>query len=158
MSIEVGQKIEGTVSSVKNFGAFVNLENNQSGMIHISEVSDGFIKDINDFLTAGDTVTVKVIKITDDGKINLSLRQASENAAPKEERNQKPVQEKPAYQKKPAFKQQAKPAFKPAAQESNDTDDFDKMMSRFLKDSEDNLSSLRRNTEGKRGGRGGRRK
>ncbi|MBG9984509.1 RNA-binding protein S1 [Aerococcaceae bacterium DSM 111022] len=156
MSIEVGQKVEGTVSSVKNFGAFVNLENNQSGMIHISEVSDGFIKDINDYLTAGDTVTVKVIKITDDGKINLSLRQANESATPKETKHQ--TQEKPSFQKKPAFKQQSKPAYKPAAKESNDTDDFDKMMSRFLKDSEDNLSSLRRNTEGKRGGRGGRRK
>ena len=120
-------------------------------MIHISEVSDGFIKDINDFLAPGEHVTVKVIKITDDGKINLSLRQAQEKKdtqpAPR------PVQEKPAFQKK----QEYKPQPKVAMSEAIHTDDFDKMMSRFLKDSEDNLSSLRRNTEGKRGGRGGRR-
>ncbi len=149
MSIEVGQKIEGTVSSVKNFGAFVNLEENQSGMIHISEVADGFVKDINDYLAPGDQVTVKVIKITDDGKINLSLRQTNEQS---EVKTQGVAPSKQKFSKKQDFKEQPK-----KSNESSNSDDFDKMMSRFLKDSEDNLSSLRRNTEGKRGGRGGRR-
>lgn len=149
MSIQVGEMVQGKVASVKNFGAFVNLGNQQSGMIHISEISDEFIKDINDYLAIGDEVTVKVIKITDDGKINLSLKQAQET--PFSQGNEAPASQ-PTPQQKPL------PSKVFTKETESSSDEFDKMMSRFLKDSEDNLLSLRRNTEGKRGGRGGRRK
>lgn len=148
MSVEVGQKVEGKVTGITNFGAFVSLPENQSGLVHISEVAEGFVKDINDVLTVGDTVMVKVLKINPDGKINLSIRQASD----KPEVAKAPVNDKVPYQaKRPA----PKPRFdeKPAPK----LDDFDAMMNQFLKDSEDRLTSLKRSTEGKRGGRGGRR-
>lgn len=86
MSIEVGTKVDGKVSGITNFGAFVDLGEHRSGLVHISEVSDSFVKDIHSVLKVGDSVTVKVLSIADDGKIALSIRKAVERpaqAAPK---------------------------------------------------------------------------
>ncbi len=166
MSVEVGQKLKGKVTGIKNFGAFVALENKQSGLVHISEVSEDYVQDINDLLSLGDEVTVKVISVADDGKIGLSIRQAKDKPAVDKSKMKKfDAQEaKPARVSKSNFvkdDQNKKENFPNQnvtgkyAQKSND--DFDRLMSNFLKDSEDRLASLRRNTEGKRGGRGGRR-
>ena len=78
MSIEVGSKVSGKISGITNFGAFVDLGDKKTGLVHISEVSDGFVKDIHDVLTVGDTVTVKVLSVGDDGKISLSIRKAQD--------------------------------------------------------------------------------
>ena len=90
MSIEVGEKVTGTVSGITNFGAFIDLGDRKTGLVHISEVSDSFIKDIKDVLKVGEQVTVKVMSIGDDGKIGLSIRRAvdkpAEPAAPVRER------------------------------------------------------------------------
>ena len=58
MSIEVGEKVNGKVSGITNFGAFVDLGDKKTGLVHISEVSNNFVKDIHDVLTVGDKVTV----------------------------------------------------------------------------------------------------
>ncbi len=78
MSIEVGAKLQGKVSGITNFGAFIDLGAGKTGLVHISEVSNGYIKDIHDVLSVGDEVTVKVISVNDDGKIGLSIRKAQE--------------------------------------------------------------------------------
>ena len=83
MAIEEGAKVSGKISGITNFGAFVDLDDNQTGLVHISQISDRFIKDIHDVLSVGDTVTVKVMKIGSDGKIALSMKEAQ----PKEERH-----------------------------------------------------------------------
>lgn len=145
MSIEVGAKLQGKVSGITNFGAFVDLGEGKTGLVHISEVSNGFIKDINEVLKVGDEVTVLVTAVGDDGKIGLSIRKAMDR--PKEEKRE---HHRPAN-KKPFNKNQGSHAASAPKQ------DFDALMSSFLKDSDDRLASLRRNTEGKRGGRGGRR-
>lgn len=148
MSIEVGAKLQGKVSGITNFGAFIDLGGGKTGLVHISEVSNGYIKDIKDVLTVGDEVTVKVTTIGNDGKIGLSIRQTQEQ--PKEEKREFPKKEfRPRPPQKKSFVHN-----QPAA---GGKQDFDSLMSSFLKDSDDRLSSLRRNTEGKRGGRGGRR-
>ena len=148
MSIEVGAKLQGKVSGITNFGAFVDLGNRKTGLVHISEVSDGFVKDINDVLKVGDEVTVLVTSVGDDGKIGLSIRKAVD----------KPQAEKKEFRKEPNRRQAPKKPFsKVPSANVNKKEDFDSLMSSFLKDSDDRLSSLRRNTEGKRGGRGGRR-
>lgn len=169
MSVEVGQKISGKVTGITNFGAFVALPENQSGLVHISEVSDGFVKDINDILSVGDEVTVKVLKITPDGKINLSIRKASEQAeapakpqvsTPSREREERPYRKPNENRTQAPSRSNQSSNNKPQQQtqtKSAGGNDFDSLMSQFLKDSEDRLTSLRRNTEGKRGGRGGRR-
>ena len=74
MKPEVGQIYEGKITSITNFGAFVSLPEGPDGMVHISEISDRFIKNINEVCKVGDVVSVKVISIADNGKIALSIK------------------------------------------------------------------------------------
>ena len=76
--VSVGSILDGKVVSIMPFGAFVSIGDNQSGLVHISEVSADYIKDINDRLKVGDSVRVKVIKIDESGRINLSIKKAAE--------------------------------------------------------------------------------
>ncbi|MBM7555139.1 S1 domain-containing RNA-binding protein [Thalassobacillus pellis] len=125
MSIEVGSKLQGKVTGITNFGAFVELPDGQTGLVHISEVADNYVKDINDHLSEGDQVEVKVINVGKDGKIGLSIKKAKENYG----RRNKPQNRKPS-------------------------ESFEQKMNRFLKDSDERLASLKKHTESKRGGRG----
>ena len=163
MSIEVGNILPGKVTGITNFGAFVDLGNRKTGLVHISEVSNSYIKDIKDVLTVGDEVQVKVMEISGDGKVSLSIRRASADDSSEET-----VEEKPKFQKSASRNQEGQgfkkpyaaksaPSFEKKSPSQAKVNDFDAMMSSFLKDSEDRLTSLKRNTEGKRGGRGGRR-
>ncbi|MDO4431718.1 MAG: S1 domain-containing RNA-binding protein [Aerococcaceae bacterium] len=169
MTIEVGQKVTGKVTGITHFGAFVELPENKTGLIHISEVASNYVKDIATVLTIGQEVEVKVLTIAADGKISLSLKQATEQATaprparpPREKRDFVPAKDDerdfvPRRPNKPAPKKEAGSTNNLFGNAQGKTNDFDQLMSSFLKDSEDRLSSLRRNTEGKRGGRGGRR-
>ena len=78
--LEVGAIFEGKVTGITKFGAFVDLGNGKTGMVHISEVAPVFVKEIRDFVTEGQTVKVKIIGINEDGKISLSMKKADENA------------------------------------------------------------------------------
>lgn len=172
MAVEVGQKFKGKVTGITHFGAFVELPENQSGLVHISEVSDGFVKDINTILEVGQEVEVKVLSIAPDGKISLSIRQAVEKLAEDkpqrvfkkrpQEKGQESTKDTPTFKKKfdgvtPNNRNVGSNYSTNVTPPSKSTSDFDQLMSNFLKDSEDRLTSLKRNTEGKRGGRGGRR-
>ncbi len=75
MDLEIGAILEGKVTGITKFGAFVQLPGGSSGLVHISEIANAFVSDINEYLKVGDTVTVKVIGINDAGKINLSIKQ-----------------------------------------------------------------------------------
>jgi S1 RNA binding domain protein len=75
MSIEVGAILSGRVTGITHFGAFVDLGDGKTGLVHISEVADTYVKDIKDYVKENDVVKVKVITIK-DGKIGLSMRQA----------------------------------------------------------------------------------
>ncbi len=75
MEFEVGQITEGKVSGITKFGVFVALEGGKTGMVHISEVSKDFVKDLNDYVKIGDVVKVKVIG-AEKGKISLSMSKA----------------------------------------------------------------------------------
>src|SRR5690625_6778000 len=78
MSIEVGSKVKGKVTGITNFGAFVELKENTTGLVHISEVADSYVKDINEHLSVGEEITVKVINVEKDGKIGLSIKKAKD--------------------------------------------------------------------------------
>lgn len=157
MAVEVGAKVAGKVAGITNFGAFVDLGDGKTGLVHISEVSDAYVKDIHDVLSVGDTVTVKVMSIK-DGKIGLSIRKASDHPTSSHESGHDAHashSHAPQSSSRPPrrdFGSNHGGHGKPAPKEG-----FDAMMSGYLKESEDRLSSLRKNTEGKRGGRGGRR-
>ncbi len=76
MPVSVGRVVEGTVTGITNFGAFIQLEEGKSGLVHISEISHDYVEKVADYLEKGQKVKVKVLSITDDGKISLSIRQA----------------------------------------------------------------------------------
>ncbi len=146
MSIEVGSKLQGKVTGITNFGAFVELSVGSTGLVHISEVADNYVKDINDHLKVGDQVEVKVINVGKDGKIGLSIKKAKD----------KPEAPQKSYSQSNSHSQ------RPRQARSNDrntprVETFESKMAKFLKDSEDRLTSLKRHTESKRGGRGAKR-
>jgi len=72
---KVGSIVFGTVTGIENYGVFVNLDDYYTGLIHISEISHGFVKDVNDFVSLGDTIRVKVIDVDDDTcHVKLSIK------------------------------------------------------------------------------------
>lgn len=160
MSIEVGSKLEGKVTGITQFGAFIELPGGVTGLVHISEIADDYVKDVNDHMKIADIVTVKVINVDKDGKIGLSIRQAVDK--PVEERASRPDRSSSSFQRgdgerggarRGGFDRGGRSGGKPAYGKPT----FEDHMSRFLKDSEERISSLRKNTESKRGGRGAKR-
>jgi S1 RNA binding domain protein len=143
MSFEVGSKVQGKVTGITNFGAFVELPGGSTGLVHISEVADSYVKDVNDHLKVGDLIEVKVIS-EKDGKIALSIKKAID----------RPRGQTSSYSQRPPRQGRVESRsignFKPK-------ENFEDKMARFLKTSEENLSTLKRNTGAKQGGRGGRR-
>jgi S1 RNA binding domain protein len=137
-AIEVGQIVQGTVTGITHFGAFVALPNGKTGLVHISEVADAYVHDIKDYLKENDVVSVKVLSMDDRGKVALSIRQADPNA--------RPAHGSPGG-RGPRGGPGAPRGRRPPAS-------FEDKLKQFMKDSEDRLSDLRRNTDSKRGGRG----
>lgn len=76
MPVTVGKVVEGTVTGITNFGAFVQLPGGKSGLVHISEISDDYVEKVTDYLKKDQKVKVKILSISKDGKISLSIRQA----------------------------------------------------------------------------------
>ena len=76
MAVSVGKVIEGTVTGITNFGAFVQLPEGKSGLVHISEISHDYVEKVSDYLKRDEKIKVKVLSITNDGKISLSIRKA----------------------------------------------------------------------------------
>uniref|UniRef100_UPI00018506AF S1 domain-containing RNA-binding protein n=1 Tax=Bacillus coahuilensis TaxID=408580 RepID=UPI00018506AF len=134
-----------------NFGAFVELPEGKTGLVHISEVADNYVKDINDHLKVGDEVTVKVLNVESDGKIGLSIRKAVDKPE-RPDRPERPRHDRPSGGGRPRGNSNHK---QDRAAPRGET--FEQKMARFLKDSEDRLSSLKKNTESRRGGKGAKR-
>lgn len=97
MQVEVGAVVEGTVTGITKFGAFVSLPDGKSGLVHISEIANTYVSDVNEFLKLGDKVKVRVLAVTPDGKINLSIKKAEE-APPSE---QPPDERRPSRRQPP---------------------------------------------------------
>lgn len=76
MPVSVGEVVEGTVTGITNFGAFIQLPEGKSGLVHISEISHDYVEKVADYLKRDQKVKVKVLSISNDGKISLSIRQA----------------------------------------------------------------------------------
>ena len=144
MSLSVGNIINGKVTGITNFGAFVEAEDGSRGMIHISEISRSYVENIKSVLKVGQPVTAKVISISDDGKIALSMKQLEQNDAPPKQRRQR--QERP--QPKPRKKYEPAPAVTSPGdfqwESSGPGASFEDMMSRFKRTSEDKMSDLKR--------------
>ena len=154
MAIEVGNVFEGRVTGVKPFGAFVALPEGRVGMVHISEVSNEFVQDINTVLHDGDEVKVQVINIAPDGKIALSIKrtQPAPERGPRQQHGERTAggsDRRPA----PRPKREEKPRVwqpKPAAPQGDMS--FEDMMARYKTRSEEKIADLKRVTENHRGG------
>ena len=88
MDLKVGAILEGTVSGIANFGAFVTLENGQKGLVHVSEIANSYVENVRDHLSEGMKIKVKVLELGQGGKINLSIKKALVSEPAKESRRQ----------------------------------------------------------------------
>ena len=129
MSIAVGDILEGIVTGITPFGAFVGLPGNVTGLVHISEVADAYVKDVKDYLKEQDKIRVKVINIDPKGKIGLSVKQAN-----------------PDYTPRVPQRRDLKPRVNQVS--------FEDKLAKFMKESDEILSDFKRSTDAKRGGRG----
>ena len=139
MQLTVGEIVEGKVTGITNFGVFVDLGENQTGMVHISEVAQSYVNDIREHVKEGDIVKMKVLNIGDDGKISLSIKRAEEP---------KKTERKPKTPPKPdsSFVWTEKKV---------EAASFEDMMNRFKQVSDDKFSDLKRkNADVKRSRRG----
>ena len=125
MGFEVGEICKGKVTSITKYGAFVALDEKKSGMVHISEISYTYVKDINDHLKIGQEVKVKIIGIDEKGRISLSIRKA-------EPRPERPSQNFAPRQQAPA---------KPAEMS------FEDKLKQFMQDSDSKISSIKQYSE-----------
>ena len=147
--LEIGAIVEGKVTGLTAFGAFVSLPDGKSGMVHFSEVSNTFVKDINEFLKEGQEVKVKVVAINEEGKISLSIKKASDEpreAKPRQNNRPRPQGDRPRANVWQGQQKQPKEAMS-----------FEEMMAQFKAVSDEKMSDLKRSTDSRQGsGRRGR--
>ena len=136
MELTVGAVLEGKVKTITKFGAFVELPENKTGMVHISEITHAYVNDIHDHLSEGQDVKVMVIGL-ENGKINLSIRRTQ--AAP---------QRQPSDRPKPAFDRSPRPA-RPAQPAERQPQTFDDMLKQFMADSDNKISGLKQYSDRK---------
>ena len=127
MELTVGAVLEGKVKTITNFGAFITLPENKTGMVHISEVSNTYVSDIRQHLSEGQDVKVMVIS-AEPGKINLSIKRLEA----KPQRENKPQQARPVRTAPPP-----PPAPKTADQL------FEEKLKQFMSESDSKISSIR---------------
>ena len=142
MQVEIGTVVEGKVTGIKDFGAFIKLPTGETGMVHISEVAASYVSDIHEHLTLGQEVKVKVLGENDKGKISLSMKQA----LPPEERQPR-QNRKNAHGSRP-------PVWQGVKQSDPANMSFEDMMAAFKKSSDEKMSALRRGHEGRSSRRG----
>lgn len=132
MALEIGAIVEGKVSGITGFGAFVDLPGGKTGLVHISEVARNYVKDIKEHLSVGQTVKVKILTMEPNGKISLSIKKAVEPKA-----------------KAAAFS--GVPAEVDFTRRGDETLSFEDKMAKFKATSDERMQDIKRNTDSKRG-------
>ena len=153
MSLEVGAILEGKVTGITKFGAFVSLPGGRSGLVHISEIAYSYVSEVSEHLKEGQEVKVKVINIDEAGRINLSIKKAMD---PPPRPESQPRAPRPEGQSRPAPQNRAPRGYVPP--KTPVPDDFEGRLKLFMQQSDSKLSDLRQ-TEKRtsRRGNGGRR-
>ncbi len=145
MELAVGSIVTGKVTGITKFGAFVNLMPGKSGLVHISEIADRYVSDVNEFLTVGQEVNVKILSIDENGRINLSIKAASAGDAGKAAEQRSENGTKGGYRtrdRRSASAPQKSASDEPAAEPS-----FEDKLRRFMQDSDSKMSGLRQYTD-----------
>ena len=134
MQLDVGAIFSGKVTGITKFGVFVDIGEGKTGMVHISEVAQTYVENINDFVKNGDEVKVKVLSISEEGKISLSIKKAQEPPRRPGPRPPAPVPDRPTARE--------------WTPKRNENMSFEDMMSKFKQSSDDKFSDLNRKTGG----------
>lgn len=127
MAIEIGSEIEGKVTGIAAFGAFVELPEGKTGLVHISQVADAYVTDVSKHLKIGDIVKVRVLGSAKEGKYDLSIKQVGKVAWEQKKRRPREQRERPTV------------------------GSFEDKITQFLKQSEEKLQDWKRNLDNKHG-------
>lgn len=167
MQLEIGSIVEGKVTGITKFGAFVELEGGTVGMVHISEVSSNYVNDISEHLKAQQVVKVKVLSVGDDGKVSLSIKKAMPQAtAQPPRRDNKPNFSKPNFNNANGNSNnnnrnsapnnnnrnvRTPSQYQQSAAPKPSSNSFDDMLSKFLQASDEKNSDVKREKSSRRG-------
>ena len=127
MGLEVGAVLTGKVTSITKFGAFVELDEGKTGLVHISQISNSYVDDVSQHLAVGDEVKVRVLNIDEKGRISLSIKQVEDPEPPKP-----PVRTTAPTPRLRAEDRMVKPV----------GSSFEDKLKRFMKDSDSKISGL----------------
>ena len=151
MQLTIGEIVEGKITAVKDYGVFVDMGDGKFGMVHISEIARSYVSEIREFVKEGDTVKVKVLSVSDDGKVSLSIKQAQE---PSKEEEKSERREKKPYAQRPT--PPAPDGSYVWTAKKSESASFEDMMSKFKATSDEKFSDLKRkNPDAKRNRRTG---
>ena len=128
MPLQIGSEIEGNVTGITNYGAFIEMPEGCSGLVHISQVADAYVTDISKHIKIGDLIKVKIMGMAKEGKYDLSIKQVG----------------KQAWQQPRRKTREEKEMAEPGS--------FEDKVTQFLKQSDEKLQDWKRNLENKQGG------
>ncbi len=151
MQAEEGKILSGKITGITKFGAFVELEGGETGLVHISEISLDYVNDINDHVKIGDVVEVKVLPSEKKGKIGLSIKQALKEKLGIDDKTKKPFKKR-----EPRRERSAPPDFSVQPVEfsfgsSNEDLSFEDKLNKFKQASDERMHDIKRSFESKRG-------
>ena len=139
MQLEVGSIVEGKVTGITKFGAFIELPGGRTGMVHIAEVAPTYVKEIKDHISENQMVKVKILNIGEDGKVSLSIKRAMDNPPP-------------AQPRKNNFQRSDFRDF--SRSRKSEPQSFEDMMNKFKQTSDEKMYDLKKFMDGKRGSSG----
>ena len=136
MALEVGSIVEGKITGITKFGAFVALPEGKSGLVHISEIANTFVSDVHEHVQMGQAVRVRVLSISEEGNINLSLKRAQEEAParPPRESRPRPAPSRPAAEA---------PAARTTADGPSNNLEFEDRLKKFMQESDSRIADNR---------------
>ena len=158
MEYEVGTVLEGKVTSITKFGAFVALEGGKSGLVHISEIANAYVNDVNDYLKVGDAVKVKILSVNEAGKINLSIKQAQPSAprpayTPRPQANNTTKATHHAYTTRPANTYRSAPSHGGEVAPPTGDTSFEDKLKQFMQQSDSKINDSKIYADRRSGGR-----
>lgn len=155
MELAVGQVLEGTVTGITKFGAFVSLEGGKSGLVHISEVANTFVNDVHDHVQMGQKVKVRVLSLGEGGKINLSIKKAMDPQPGQQQRQgfRRPQNNDRAAAAQPRPVQRGAAAPQGQVSGPSGDQDFEDRLKRFMQESDSRIADNRMYSERKQRGR-----
>ncbi len=146
MQLETGKIYEGKVTGITKFGAFVEIEPGTTGMVHISEVANTYVNEIKDHLTEGQTVKVKVLSVSDEGKISLSIKKALADQQPKRDGGRRGAGSSGGRRPESSSNQRAAQEKAPQTPEAA----FEDMLNKFKQSSDERMGDLKKVLDVKR--------